>query len=469
MGKHRRFRGDDSESDFPSPEEILVWAQGQGLCVELEEIDEKEEASGIKCLGAFENCFEDKRDDHTWDSFVGQRALILLVLLVVGVATYAHAHVSTLGHLGVWHRISTTPIAAANNVEEPSYPTLRREKTPVIGVVSTHHRTGTVLFQSMGDMLTSELFIDYDRVSEPFQLSDHNATPTALFHRFWNSTGRLVVGMHGFDEICERGQNLDGQCLPYDHECWMDACVSKDPKPEEEDIPVIHVVRNPVEILISSYLYHQQDPPPEEWLYKPKPDALGDLDIGLQEKFNGVPYYKVLAQLPPELGILVELTVEKGGMYRMARNYRDMEKKSYAKNIHFEDIKRDFKSTMKSVLDHLRITHMYGVEKAMKLAMIFDLDNMSESKRKAYHVESHVTEGKHNKDDLRQLLYNNPAARNMLQELAKVMGYESAFPSLGKEEGSVSVSMNENGSESGEKAVEVDSRDVARTRRHLHL
>lgn len=69
-----------------------------------------------------------------------------------------------------------------------------------------------------------------------------------------------------------------------------------------------------------------------------------------------------------ELGILVEFTVENEEIYRMARNYRDMAKKSFAKNLHFEDFKGNFKEKVKSTLDHLKITELYDSEDVMQVS-----------------------------------------------------------------------------------------------------
>lgn len=62
---------------------------------------------------------------------------------------------------------------------------------------------------------------------------------------------------------------------------------------QEEIMPVVHVVRDPKSVLLSSYLYHQQDPPAEPWLKNPKPDAMNTLPV-LQKKYANTPYYKVL-------------------------------------------------------------------------------------------------------------------------------------------------------------------------------
>ena len=32
------------------------------------------------------------------------------------------------------------------------------------------------------------------------------------------------------------------------------------------DLAIVHAVRNPIDVVVSAYLYHAQDPPPEGWL-----------------------------------------------------------------------------------------------------------------------------------------------------------------------------------------------------------
>lgn len=62
---------------------------------------------------------------------------------------------------------------------------------------------------------------------------------------------------------------------------------------QDFDLPVVHSIRDPVQILISAYLYHQQDPPNEPWLADPKPDAMNGLPKEFRKKYGKVPYYKV--------------------------------------------------------------------------------------------------------------------------------------------------------------------------------
>lgn len=242
---------------------------------------------------------------------------------------------------------------------------------------------------------------------------------------------------------------------------------------------------------------------------------------------------QVLRELPAELGILVELTVEKEEIYRMARNYRDMAKKPYAKNLHFEDIKGGFRSHVKPTLDHLKMTELYDAKKvidvsqkreafavqlvkleccfwctisnamhpfvivlqscvlyvvvsscipvptshsatlailfAMQTAMVFDLDSMPEAERKAYRVEAHITEGKHNKDDLRQLLYDNPTTRQMLEVLAQFMEYDTAFPSVKKGVQSIPAVSGETTNEAASTSMERETTHVQRSRKMLFV
>lgn len=133
-------------------------------------------------------------------------------------------------------RAGITSMSAVTNFGTSRRLALGPEKKPVIAVISTHHRTGTVLFQNMGERLCETFLMDYERVDEPFKLSNPNATRTLLYQRYWNTTGRIAVGMHGFEESCEQGQDVGMYCDPLDYECWLDACVSIDQKPE-----VIHL------------------------------------------------------------------------------------------------------------------------------------------------------------------------------------------------------------------------------------
>lgn len=52
----------------------------------------------------------------------------------------------------------------------------------------------------------------------------------------------------------------------------------------------------------------------------------------------------------------------------MARNYRDMGGKKYALNLHFEDFKKDFKSSVQKTLKHLDIIDKYGTKKVMEVS-----------------------------------------------------------------------------------------------------
>lgn len=119
------------------------------------------------------------------------------------------------------------PASRNDNTPQISY----FEKKPVAAVISTHHRTGTVLFQNMGERLCEVFLMDYERVDEPFKLQEPDATRTLLFQRYWNTSERLVAGMHGFAETCPGGEDVGMYCGLLDYQCWLDACASIDQDP----------------------------------------------------------------------------------------------------------------------------------------------------------------------------------------------------------------------------------------------
>eukprot|EP00210_Caulerpa_lentillifera_P002487 g2384.t1 len=324
--------------------------------------------------------------------------------------------------------LSPNGIHSASKVVDHLLTGSSRVELPVLAAICTHHRTGTVLFQALGEKLCEEFLVDYERVDVPFRLDAPSSTETLLYHHYFNTSEKLVVGMHGFEEQCLSKEGPEVSCGIFDWNCWLSSCNVTN-QSTGNVIPVAHLVRNPVEMLISAYLYHQQDPPPEKWLAEPKPSALEILPEDVQRKFKTVPYFQALQQLPPELGLLMEYRVEAEELFRMTRNYRDLASLNYAINIKFEDVKANYTSTVEKILDHLGITKKFGKRGVMEIASKLDINNMSKKLWNAYQVGMHVTEGKHNKSTLRQVLYKNKDMRSVMEAIGAVLEYQDVFNS----------------------------------------
>ncbi|GMH38696.1 hypothetical protein BSKO_06580 [Bryopsis sp. KO-2023] len=298
------------------------------------------------------------------------------------------------------------------------------DKKPILGVITTHHRTGTVLFQSMMEKISEQFLIDYEKVEVPFSLRNPNTTEAADWSTYNSSQERLVVGMHGFKEDCI-SYNVDKLCGLFHYECWMDACNLQEPKKGSEVFPAIHVIRHPTNIVISAYLYHRQDPPPEDWLVDPKPDALVIMPKEIQKKYKNTPYYQVLRELPTKLGLMVEFFVNIGEIYKSARNVRALEEKPWAFGIQFEEIQEDFEGSMVEVMAHLGLSQRVNETDLIKIAKRFDLHHMNEKDKKRYNVAKHVTAGKEDREKLLKDFDKSDLGK-LLGRIAKNMGYQNA-------------------------------------------
>ena len=111
----------------------------------------------------------------------------------------------------------------------PTYTAISRfrssiSKKPPIAALSTHHRTGTLLFQYIMGEVSRNLGMDFDRLEDQIDLSCPDASTTAMYMTYENTSNRLMVGMHGYKEICPRGPQPGAYCGDFDVECWMQAC-----------------------------------------------------------------------------------------------------------------------------------------------------------------------------------------------------------------------------------------------------
>ncbi|GMH43446.1 hypothetical protein BSKO_11368 [Bryopsis sp. KO-2023] len=239
-----------------------------------------------------------------------------------------------------------------------------------------------------------------------------------------NATEMIGLSMHGFDEQCAG----EYKCDRFNATCRLPACQSVDNG--DQTYRIVHVVRNPLEMLISGFLYHREAGASlvaqgsEMWLMKDKSHLLPK---PMAEKFKGVPYYKVLQELSLIDGIRAEFLVNGAQIFQAARNYRDSKNRSGVVNIHFEDFERDFQGTMSNVFESLRLTEKAPLQKLLEVARAFDIHSIPKEGL-AKKVNIHVTKGKFDKSLIRKLIFDDQELRTLLDTLAGEMGYRSAFP-----------------------------------------
>ncbi|GMH45613.1 hypothetical protein BSKO_13570 [Bryopsis sp. KO-2023] len=296
---------------------------------------------------------------------------------------------------------------------------------PLIGLVTTHHKTGTVLFADMFTALCPTIGVDLMKVFRVVTMGNTTLEYPMKYLHSSNATEMIGLSMHGFKEQCSG----EYKCDRFNATCRLPACQSVDHR--DQSYEIVHVVRNPLEMLISGFLYHREvgaslvAQGSEMWLMEDKSHLLPE---PMAEKFKGVPYYKqVLEELSLIDGIKAEFLVNGAQIFQAARNYRDSKNRAGVVNIHFEDFELDFQGTMTRVFKSLRLTEKAPLQKLLKVASAFDIRSIPKEIL-AEKVNIHVTKGKFDKSFIRKLIYDDLELREVFEILAVEMGYQSAFP-----------------------------------------
>ncbi|CAD7695814.1 unnamed protein product [Ostreobium quekettii] len=298
-------------------------------------------------------------------------------------------------------------------------------KKPAVGVLATHHRTGTMLFSYTTGDVCQEFRLDFQLLEEAVSLSSPNETESRKYVALYDSHHRVMVGMHGYAEDCPEGPQPSYYCHDFDVDCWLSACSlnnQEETAQEDPHLPVVHVVRNPVDILVSSYLYHRRGT--EQWLHEPNPAALSILPEDVQQKHSDSPLYKALQSLEVHHGLLVEFHSAADDIYRGVRNYRDLEGKAWALNVRYEDLQKDYDGAMGQVYSHLGLSHMYGQDELLRVARKFNLNKMPEEDRHKYEIDAHVTDREHTiRKSIKEKIENIGDLRITMERLANITGY----------------------------------------------
>lgn len=117
----------------------------------------------------------------------------------------------------------------------------------------------------------------------------------------------------------------------------------------------VHIIRSPINIVVSAYNYHRIDPPIEAWLVQLniKDVALWLATIGadnqtLQDtgaydpKYRKYTYWKFLQEVPEEKGLYMEFIRTAHDMWQMARLYQRMARFEMKKlAVRYEDLEAD--------------------------------------------------------------------------------------------------------------------------------
>ncbi|GMH41778.1 hypothetical protein BSKO_09688 [Bryopsis sp. KO-2023] len=314
---------------------------------------------------------------------------------------------------------------------------VEKEFPPMIGLVTTHHKTGTHVFSLVLATVCPLVGVDFQLVAGVIPLGNSTFERVRKYVAAKGSDGRIVMSAHGFDETC----SAEWKCGRFDAECRLAACKLLDN--EDNSHGIVHVVRNPLEMLISAYLYHRElasaniEQGLELWLLKEKSHLLPE---NIRERFKGVPYHKVLQELDVREGLQAEFLVNSGDeAFRAARNYRDLKNRTAAINIRYEDLQKDYEGTLERVFETINISRKnVPMEKMLEVAGEYNIQRVSGKKHDiknapdshedsqntsekvlAEEARIHMTEGKFDKAALRKVIHEDAELRNAIDESYK--------------------------------------------------
>jgi hypothetical protein len=136
-----------------------------------------------------------------------------------------------------------------------------------------------------------------------------------------------------------------------------------------EHYRMVHVVRDPVEVLISGYLYHRRLPADERWLFDPAPgDALGRS------------HAEALRSASPTEAMRAELRAADDELRMLVLAYRHVERDPNAMNVKLESFFEDFDGAVASALRGLGFDEA-DVPGCVEIARAFDTKRWSEEER----------------------------------------------------------------------------------------
>jgi hypothetical protein len=188
-----------------------------------------------------------------------------------------------------------------------------------------------------------------------------------------------------------------------------------------------HLVRDPLELVISAYLYHHGGPPDwqEVWLYEQHPlsnyaSVLTNSSCDTTGKTE-MSWYDVLQCLNQEEGLLAEAVFQTyfGALPSMVAAVKNIHQRPNAKvlQLGLEEFQENFDGAVQSMFDFFNFPKS-EVRKIVDGCAPYDLKRQSKEE-KAWN--EHVTTGKFDKTKLREIMsrYQDPA----FLEARKVLGY----------------------------------------------
>ena len=250
----------------------------------------------------------------------------------------------------------------------------------LVRVVATHHKTGTALmhdvFSAIARHLTNK---KYGAFADVRAMEDHpDAFSARKKARGTNARragvvldyhlGKAVPDFVVDDEIATRDAK-SGPTRSFSPDAGLPFALTAGRADGRDAYRMVHVVRDPVEVLISGYLYHRRLPKDERWLFRPAP---GDA--------SGRSHAESLRSASPTQAMRAELRAADDELRMLVLAYRHVERDPDAINVKLESFFEDFDGAVAETLRFLRFDEE-DIPGCVALARAFDTKRWSEEER----------------------------------------------------------------------------------------
>ena len=281
---------------------------------------------------------------------------------------------------------------------------------PMLAVVGTHHKSGTVLMGQVLRVTTGLLSGDQNIPYENGDIEhfDDQGDKTSSF-----ATAKKVELIRRSWTQCVDSAAKGGRavCL-LEHARWPQLGTYI-----RRGLRYVHMIRDPVEICVSGYQYHLNTT--ESWVLQPRTEL------------GGLSWQSYLRSLSVDDGIIVECTRALGELRDMVELY-DKSKTCCADQVtvlRLEDVSTNYTTTMSKLFDALlpplQTNHTGGHFQSHLLRAVakFDLGRNAPMPDKVAHVSS-----KDDKQHLRDVLQRDPKLRPLLKGMRQALDYERRPP-----------------------------------------
>ncbi|KAL4443432.1 hypothetical protein ABPG75_011169 [Micractinium tetrahymenae] len=318
-----------------------------------------------------------------------------------------------------------------------------RPWNPALVLAAAHHKTGTVQLMCLSGVLRraagASVTAQIGGVSADDVAAAAAAARQAGSSRRGSAPPGILLTTMPLAQQCY-GQQSRGEafrCPVEEAPCAadgtpalsLDGCFISLPL---ADLGVWHMVRRPLDVVVSALWFHQQEPAPEAWIDAEFGSRLGMMKkggvpaaaleaLGIDKQHEAVPYGRLLRTLPEEKALLLEFWRSIPGLYAMARQLLALQRHPAALQLRYEDAARNFNATLQPVLEQFFPRHVGPV---LEAAQQCDPTTWTSSQTQG---SNHVTSGKHPpgaRERLQGLLLAQPEARRHLCLLTEVLGYE---------------------------------------------